>query len=415
MKTSRSETQSPKVAILANNRASFIKPMAEGLARMVNACGGHSAIFYDGLEAIGSVQPAAARSVSRTLRRTLGPAVAPWLGRPRFYALMRQLRQFDVVVIVGSLPWAYYRSFFWDQLVRSSLPGIPLVLYDLYYLPTRGRWAEWLQTGNPAVGIQVGGHWGLDRYDWYLLASVVSECPLSPGPHPYSLVGLNLDDGTLRPQQSNQFVALLDFEHPEDLSERAVQITALERTRTPYRVLNGAYSIEEIRRIYGRSAIFFLAMRESFGLPICEAQACGSYVFTPYAAWCPSHCKKADLSRPGLGEFLSPNFVVYDNDLDTLVDEIDRVRSSYDAEQVVRTFRQHDPQYYFGDREAVADFLERVRSGRIHAALHQQHASVPMPRADDVPWETPHPETITGRLLSPQEASQQETALSRGN
>jgi hypothetical protein len=119
---------------------------------------------------------------------------------------------------------------------------------------------------------------GLNRYDWYLVVSVLSECPIPQGPQPYSLVGLNLNDGTLNPQPKGEFRALIDFAQPGHENERSIQIAACERTRTPYTVLEGSYSLEEIREIYRQSSIYFVAHRESFGIPICEVQACGSYV-----------------------------------------------------------------------------------------------------------------------------------------
>ena len=133
-----------------------------------------------------------------------------------------------------------------------------------------------------------------------------------------SVIGLDLDDGSLRPTPKDDFLALIDFERPSEMKERATQIAALEETKTPYVVLNGRYSISEIRKIYRQCSLYFVAFRESFGLPICELQACGAYVFTPYADWCPSHWIKPDLSAPGPG-LLSPNFVVYDGDKDRLV------------------------------------------------------------------------------------------------
>ena len=348
--------------------------MADGLARMIAAAGGEPVVFYSGLEALHAAQPTP-RSFLRRMRRHVKHVIWPLLGKPSFPALARRLRTFDVVVVVSTIPAVFLRSFFADAVVRRLLRDVPLVLYDVFYLPTRGMWNEWLRDGNPSLGIPEGGQWGLDRYDWYLCASVVSEHPLADGPHPYSLVGINFDDGSLYPEQDGPLTALLDFESPHDLHERAIQVLALERTQTPYVVLNGEYPVEQIRHIYRRTAIYFVAKRESFGLPICELQACGSFVFTPYSHWCPSHWKKPLLTEPGAGR-LSSNFVVYGNDLDALVSAIQRVKNAYDPYQVRETFLREDPQFYWGTVEAIADFLDRVRTGEIHARLHQQHTNV---------------------------------------
>jgi hypothetical protein len=38
-----------RIEILANDRASFIQPMAEGLQRMLRDCGAEATVHYDGL------------------------------------------------------------------------------------------------------------------------------------------------------------------------------------------------------------------------------------------------------------------------------------------------------------------------------------------------------------------------------
>jgi hypothetical protein len=322
--------------------------------------------------------------------------VWPLVRKPSFPALARRLRTFDVVVVVSTIPGAFLRSFFADDVVRGLLRDVPLVLYDVFYLPTRGMWNQWLRDGNPALGIPEGGQWGLDRYDWYLCASVVSEHPPSPERHPYSLIGLNFDDGSLYPEQDGIVAALIDFESPDDMHERAVQVLALERTGTPYLVLNGQYPADHIRRLYRRTAIYFVAKRESFGLPICELQACGNYIFTPYSNWCPSHWKKPSLAEPGEGR-LSTNFVVYHNDLDTLVSAIQQVRRGFDPYHVRETFLREDPTFYWGDVDAVREFLERIRSGEIHARLHRRHRDIalaPLPAE----WPAPRPVRHYGML-----------------
>lgn len=364
-----------KIGILANRVHGFARPMAEGLERMLSRIGVRGELFYDGLEALRRMRPRlhlaagdpAAASAKKIIRWGLQEV-------PSFRRFLRRLSSCDAIVVVDTMPRAFFKDVWRVEELRQALPGIPIVLYDVFYLPTRGPWAEWLQRGNPAMGIPNGGHWGLERFDWYLCASVVSEFPMPPGPQPYTIIGLDLDDGTLRPEPKEEFLALLDFEHPPDMLERAIQILACEETKTKYVVLNGLYSISDIRAIYRRTSIYFLSMRESFGLPICELQACGSYVFTPYARWAPSHWIKEDLAVPGPGT-LSPNFIVYDNDKETLIRQIETVKSHYDPERVSRTFLQTHPQYYRGDTTELKKFVEMLRSGEIHSEKHRGHGA----------------------------------------
>ena len=337
------------VAILANNSRSFVISMAEGLRCMLGRIGVDSAVFRDGLSMLAVLPPESS-----------------WKGRWRHWAwktahgvgFFHRLRAFDVIVVVGYLPMAFTRD--WNvEWLRHVLPDKPVVLYANYYLPTRYNWSKLVT-------------FGMGRYDWYLCSSVVSACPLPSGPHPYSVIGIDLDDGALRPEQGGDFRALLDFEREGFAAHQKIQIAALEETGTPYEVLQGALSREDIRSIYRRTAIYFLAHVESFGWPVCELQACGSYIMAAEAIWAQSHWIKDDLSKPGPGVH-SPNIVVYDNDKTLLKDKIREIRESYDPKAVVETFRKHHPQLFHGDTQALQDFVDRVSVGEIHSRLHEQH------------------------------------------
>lgn len=345
-----------RVAILANTANSFVLPMAQGLHRMLRQIGVETRIFEHGLRML---QRSPAQSVKRRVEGLLA------------YPYLSQLRTFDLVVVVGHLPTALMDSLNVERL-RRLVPGKPIVLYDLVFLPTRPWLIPWLKNGNPERGIQPGNHYGLDRYDYYLCVSVVSRCPMPSGPQPCSRIGINLDDGTLYPEPKDRFVALVDFERPRHIKERAVQIQALEETGTEYVVLHGGYTIDEIRRIYRRCSIYFVAHSESFGLPICELQACGAYVLTPYAGWCQSHWIKDDLGAAGPGE-LSPNFVVYHNDKDRLIAEIQRIKAAYEPAKVVDTFQEVQPQLYYGDTTELERFLHMVERGEIDARSHRTY------------------------------------------
>lgn len=367
------------IAILANDRNSYVMPMAEGLQRMLSRVGVRSTVFYDGLQQLNRL-PVPFRDyltqngtdTKHVTRHALGYLLH---AVPRMVRFVSRLRTFDAIVVVHSIPTVFFKSYFSDTTLRSLLPATPIVLYDVFYLPTRGPWARWLREGSPEHYVDQPGNWGLDRYDWYLCASVVSETPMPSGPQPYSLIGVDLDDGTLTPDPRGEFIALLDFEYPANMRERAIQIQACEESDTPYMVLNGDHSISRIREIYRRTSVYFLASRESFGLPICELQACGSYVLTPDPHWCPSHWLKTDLSRPGPGE-LSPNFVVYHNDKSELVKELRRIRADYDPKRVVDTFRRCHPQFLHGNEVELRDFVAKLRDGVINSRSHGNYKGI---------------------------------------
>ncbi len=340
-----------KVAILADRAASFTRIQAEGLQRMFEKLNVRTKVFYNGRSAI--------RQDSNPIKQL---------------SLLKELRDFNLVVVAMNFPVAFVRKHLNDRVIRQYLPDTPIVLYDNKYLGTNSGWARHLKKGSSRHGIIEGGQWGLERYDWYLVGSVASFAPmLPPGPHPYSHVGINLNDGSLFPAQRD-FIALIDFERPY-LEERKIQIQACEETNTKYIILKGNYSVDEIRKIYRRCSIYFIAHSESFGLPICELQACGSYVFTPYSKWCRSHYIKADVTAAGHGS-LSPNFVAYDNDKDKLIRAIQHVKRIYDPRKVVDTFLKFHLQLFYGDINELQKFVNMVESGIIHSRLHSRHPNL---------------------------------------
>jgi hypothetical protein len=370
-----------KIAILANSRHSFNRTLAEGLARMACACGAAAEVHADGLDALAMAQSVDFASA----RSAIGSSLRLIRHRGMFDALVDRLADSDVIVVVAHVPISFARGSLRNiERLRERLPTIPIVNYAHYYLPTVDKWGAAMLRGVKNSGLAESdlrnirrGSFRMSRYDWYLVASVVSEIPLPHGPQPFSLVGVNIDDGSLFPQQNGQLRALIDFaqnrlNYP---SFRKTQIAALERAGVPYRILEGQFSRSAIREIYRQTGLFFLASRESFGLPICELQACGSYIVTPRSEWSGAHWIKKDLTVPGPGE-LSPNFLVYDDDVEKLTDQLEMVRSTYDPARNLNTFKEFHPHLYRGDSEALAAFLSRVEDGTITGATHHQHETI---------------------------------------
>jgi len=377
-------THGPRIAlhfsILANGGHNFNRTLAEGLARMVIACGATADIHLDGLDALAA--PVAIDF--ETPRSAFGSSLRLVRNRRIFEQLVHRVANCDVIVVVAPVPTSFARGALPNiERIRERLPKIPIVNYAHYYLPTVDKW-------GPAMlrGVKTGlteadlrnfrrGSFRMNRYDWYLVASVESEIPLPPGPQPYSRVGVHIDDGTLFPDQNGELCGLIDFaqtrlDYP---AYRKAQIDALERTGIPYRVLEGRFTRPEIREIYRRTGVFFLAHRESFGLSIVEVQACGAYVVTPRPEWAGAHWIKKDLTVPGPG-ILSPNFLVYDDDVGKLTEQLEMARSTFDAQRNLRTFKEFHPHLHHGDTEAMSDFLNKVEDGTINSRSHAKHGMI---------------------------------------
>lgn len=369
-----------RVDILANDRASFIKPMAEGLTRMLGTLGADARLHSDGLAKLmlrQSFQFSSPRAIA-------GSALRLRQDRREFDQFAESLRGTDLIVVVANVPGSFARELYPNiELLRSRLPNVPIVNYDLHYLPTLYSWGRQILKGESTLlhsdhtGVLKKGHWGLERYDWYLMASVGTEVPLTREPHPYSLIGLDLDDGSLYPDQKGSFRALVDF--PQDRLHypefRKIQIEALRLAGVEYVALEGSYATAEIRKIYRESSIYFLASAEAFGLPICELQACGAKVFLPDPYWAASHWLGKDYFIEREPQ-LSSNFVVYENDPHALSHKIRETADAANPPQVRATFERIQPELLHGDLVELKAFLDRVDSGAIHSRLHEHHVSV---------------------------------------
>jgi hypothetical protein len=369
-----------KIAVLANEKDSFVRPLAEGLARMATSCGADPEIHYDGLEILSL--PLGMRW--RSPRAVASSALKAPGYRKRFSALVERLRHADLIVVVAHVPGSLSRHTLGNvEALRERLPDIPIVNYDLVYLPTVEKWGAAMLRGDLSdisaeeMRLISPPPFGLERYDWYLVASVVSEVAMPSGPHPCSHIGMDIDDGTLFPDQDEALHVLVDFEQTrKDYSSyREIQLAALERSGTSFEVLEGRFTRSEIRKKYRKAGALMLAHRESFGLPIVELQACGGLIFTPKAEWAGAHWIKDDLSVAGHGEHTS-NFIVYENTVDDLVAELEEAKRSFDPAQRRKTFRREHPHFFHGDREVLGDFLDRVKSGKIHSKLHLEHAGI---------------------------------------
>jgi hypothetical protein len=347
---------------------------------MLHEAGCAATVHYDGLAALMMRQ----RPDFSSLRALAGSTLRLRESHRVFSSLLEKLEGADLIIVVANVPGSFSPGFLPNvELLRERFPSTPVVNYDLHYLPTLDSWGRFLLKGERTqltqadVSVFDKGRFGLERYDWYLMASVGTEVPLPSGAHPYSLIGLDLDDGTLFPDQKGEVRALLDFAQDRGNypSFRDVQIAALEKSGIEYEVLDGSYTIEQIRAIYRRTSLYFLASSEAFGLPVCELQACGSLVFTPDPYWPASHWVGRNYYAKREPR-LSPNFVVYENDVERLSDLVRTTASVVNPVKVRETFEEYQPELLHGDRAELERFLADVSSGKIHSRLHREHASV---------------------------------------
>ncbi|HUQ19564.1 MAG TPA: hypothetical protein VM099_08115 [Gemmatimonadaceae bacterium] len=369
-----------RIAVLANDKNSFVKPLAEGFARMAKSLGARPEIFYDGL-AMLSLPLGMSWSSPRAVA---GQALRMRRHKKTFNEFVERIRNFDLIVVVAHVPSSLTKGSYQNiEALRGLLPDCPIVNYDLVYLPTVAKWSGAMLRGEN-TGLSEAeqqtmrpGTFGMDRYDWYLVVSPLSEIPMPESPQPCSVIGVNLDDGVLYPDQGEEFRVLVDFEQTRSdyLSFRKIQLEAVERSGVAYEILNKPMTRDEIRGIYRKTGVFLMAHRESFGLPICELQACGSLILTPRAEWAGAHWMKNDLRVAGAGRH-SSNFVVYENDAEALARKLQEARSRFNPQRVREEFLKQQPQLYYGDNKALGEFFSMIDEGRIDSRAHQLHTAI---------------------------------------
>ena len=128
-----------RVDILANEKASYLQPMAEGLVRMLRGVGAEPRLHTDGLEHLMralTVDFSSPRSFVGSSTKLIG-------NRSEFSAFVDRLRGTDVIVIVSAVPGAFSPALFPNiEVLRKLLPNTPIVNYDLHYLPMMYSWSK---------------------------------------------------------------------------------------------------------------------------------------------------------------------------------------------------------------------------------------------------------------------------------
>lgn len=273
--------------------------------------------------------------------------------------LFSQLKEFDAVVICDWTPNGFYKDTYNIEKLRSIIRGKPILYYAVQYLQNSPTIIEKLKSG---------GHAGLERYDWHLAVSAITEIRGIPAP-PWSQIGLNLRSTGLKAVPKEEFFAIVDFLRPGYESYREIQKESLEELGIPYISLEIAYSMDEIRAIYKKASIFFIQFPEAFGLPIAECLASGCYIGTPESSWAMSWRLDEAVEIHGPGR-LPECFIIYYGKEDlkkqllTIKEEFDIIKT---PQNVFDVFYKNYPTFYEGNQEAINDVFSRISGQRLSA------------------------------------------------
>ena len=358
-----------KFIIFADKAYNYRRPIADGLYKSIIECGHEAEIWYDGIYWLY------AENLFFILLKDIWRFFANFSAGKKdlyiyrffntltFYNKKRKqsLYECDAIIIVDNCPNVFIQcSSNRLEMIRGKYRK-PIVNYDFHYLPNQGWW-KYIKKEKK--------YYGLERFDWYLPIGLTTEFIIPPKiPVIYNCIGMDIKNKELYPDQK-EFSALIDFPHSTGAESYSLVIEALEELGINYIQLKGRYTTSEIRSLYRRCSIYFVNVRESFGLPIIEEQLCGCYIFTPYIEWCPAHFLECEKNHT---KSLGSNFICYHNNKEELKEKILKVKSLYNSKQVIRNFQDEYPNYYSIDKKELELFFKNIQNGCITHSSHEEY------------------------------------------
>ena len=331
-----------RIAILASDRDRSPKVLALSLASMLKRLGVECEILWGADEMLGRMSLRWARH-PRKWRMGLRHCGSD-------HALVGRLRRCAGIVFSKCCPNAFMRGYGIERL-RRHLPGIPIAFHEVYYLGNAPYQQAWLREG---------GHFGVERYDWHLAVSEVTEVRGVPS-CPWSAIGLDLTGSGLEPGGQQDMTAIIDFARPGYEALRQQQRSALLDVGFNVIELDGEYSLTEIRSLYRKACAFFPQFPEAFGLAMAECLASGAFVFLPDSSWAMSFRLDA-APMPHTRGTLAGCFKVY-SDANDLRERLRSLRRSYDPCSVAAEFRRAYPTFASGNLPGLRAFLEGCVTG----------------------------------------------------
>lgn len=322
--------------------------MANTLKSMINDSGNSATVFYN-IKALRRLFPASV--VNRN--------IVLWsIYKLRYFfddiRLFRKIRKMDAVVVCDWTPHGFYKDSYNVKAFKKRINSKPVLYYAVQYL---------MNSPTIKAKLEEGGHATIDRYDWHLTVSSVTEQRGIPAP-PWTQIGLNLESTGIKPAIKDDFYVIVDFLRPGYEEFREIQIKVLEELEINYISLEKSYTLEAIREIYKKAALIFVQFPEAYGLPIAECLGYGAYVGTPKSGWPMSWRLDEEPEVHGPGT-LPDCFIVYDDDED-LKKKLIKLKNTYHLEktpeEVFRSYVKHYPSFYKGNRDGLQDVFGKIEN-----------------------------------------------------
>ena len=337
-----------KVAIISRPGPCFPNIISTGLSEMLNQLEIENKIFYEGIPLLMRMLP-----FKETPKHWYNNLQFRIRNKIKHYKqdqiLLQEIQQYDIVVVAECLPNALWKNFLAIEVLKKKIQKPVGSYFDgsVHIAPIHGRM------------LFDDEDYADDRYDFNLFVSSVIELKKNSFTPKQKTIGVNFKHTGLKPTVKERFIAVVDFEQKGYETYRQQQINILKKLEIETIVLEGRYPIEEIRSIYSKAAVFFMAFPETFGLPIAENLASGTYIFTPNSGW-PMAWRLDEQPMPWGPGLLPDCFKVYQNEND-LEEQLLLLKQKFDGEktplQVFDIFIKHYSNFYYGDLNSLKEVL----------------------------------------------------------
>ena len=184
-----------KILILSNNENSYVKPLSDGLAHAVSSLGYACEVVENGHLLLNKhnsgaflkkyVSNIVKKIASKLWRKYFKIEQNEWITAQKRLLFKEKVKNADLIILTAHIPNNFLCAHFsMIEDIRKE-HRVPIVNYDLVYLPTRSFWKEKIKQANASKML-------MDRYDWYLSVSYVSEEGLKGNYHPFHHIGLDI-------------------------------------------------------------------------------------------------------------------------------------------------------------------------------------------------------------------------------
>ncbi len=340
-----------KIAIISRGGPCFPNIISLGLQQMLDQLKIESKIYTEGIPFIMRLLPLNKRPVRwhNNLQFRIRNKAKNYRADRR---LLKELNEYDAVIISECYPNAFWKNYYAIEEPKRKIRGKVI------------SYTEGPLDSAPANKLRLLNKDDHNEtiYDFNLFVSDIIEVKKEIDVTHQSTIGINISYTGLKPNVKKEFIALIDFAQPGYEKYREQQIKILNQLRIKTIVLEGQYPISDIRQLYQKASIFFLSFPETFGLPIAECFASGTYVFTPKAEW-PMAWRINENSEENGKNILPDCFKIYNNDED-LLNQVIYIRDNYDFEKtpvkVYESFIKNYKNFYCGDINALESLIEKI-------------------------------------------------------